>query len=257
MAGILKTGSGSGPVAVAFRSALAVTIPTLAGYLFLGSAYGILMGQIGYGPLWTVATSVIVFGGTIQFIATGLLAAGFQPLYAFAVSAMINARHLFYGFSMLERYAGTGWKKPLLVFMLTDETFSLLCSGDVPEGADPGWFRLFVSGLGYFYWIASSLLGNVAGFLFRFDTTGIEFVMTSLFAVIVLNQWRTARTHAPALVGLAASVPCLILFGPRYFIIPAMILIASVLMACRDRLEPDILREEEDELEHPEEGILP
>ena len=230
----------------AFRAALPVSIPVMAGYLFLGSAYGVLMNKLGYGPLWTGIMSVMVFGGTIQFIATSLLAAGFQPLYALFVSAMVNARHLFYGFSMLEFYSGTDWKKPFLVFWLTDETFSLLCSGDTPEGVDPGWFRFFVSGLDYLYWIAGGVIGNVAGTLFAFDARGIDFVMTSLFTVIVINQWRCARTHSPALIGFAASLVSLLLFGPEYFIIPAMILIVAALMLLRARLEPAIRREEEE-----------
>ena len=236
-----------GRIAAAFRAALPVSVPVMAGYLFLGSAYGVLMSQIGYGPGWTVAMSVLVYGGTIQFIAPGLLAAGYQPLYALLVSAMVNARHLFYGFSMLEIYSRSRWKKPFLVFWLTDETFSLVCSGETPEGVDADWFRYFVSGLDYLYWIAGGVLGNVAGSLFAFNSKGIDFVMTSLFTVIIINQWKSALTHAPALIGFAASLASLLLFGPDYFIIPAMLLIVAALMAVRKRLEPAIRREEEEE----------
>lgn len=234
------------PVAAALKAAFPVSLPVLAGYVFLGSAYGVLMNKLGYGPGWTVAMSILVYGGTIQFIATSLLAAGFQPLYALFISAMVNARHLFYGFSMLERYGGTGWKKPFLVFWLTDETFSLLCSGDVPEGVDPDWHRFFVSGLDYCYWIIGSLIGNVAGSLLDFNAKGIDFVMTSLFTVIVINQWRAAKSHYPALAGLAASLVCLVCFGSRYFIIPAMLLIVAALLTRRGSLEEAVIREEEE-----------
>lgn len=224
-------------VFAAFKAAFPASIPVLAGYLFLGAAYGVLMGNLGYGPGWTAAMSVLVFGGTIQFVATGLLAAGYAPLNAFIVSLMLNARHLFYGFSMLGRYAGAGWKKPLLIFWLTDETFSLVCSDDIPPGIDRGWYRLFISGLDYLYWIAGGVIGNVAGHIFAFNTQGIEFVMTALFTVIVINQWRSAVTHTPALVGLGATLVCLVAFGQDHFLIPAMVLIVASLLFCRNRLE--------------------
>lgn len=224
------------PVARAFSASLVTVVPVMAGYLVMGSAYGVLMYSIGYGPGWTVAMSAMVLGGTIQFIATGLLAAGFQPVYALIISATVNARHLFYGVSMLERYTGTGWKKPFLVFWLTDETFSLLCSGDTPEGADREWFWFFVSFLGYFYWNLGSLIGNVAGSLLQFDTKGADFAMTALFLVIIINQWRSVRNHLPALIGAAASVASLLAFGAKYFIIPAMTLITISLIACRGRM---------------------
>lgn len=255
MAGIrLKTGekkkmtseSRTHKIAAAFKAALPVTIPVLAGYLFLGAGYGVLMSKLGYGPVWTAVLSVMIFGGTIQYIATTLLAAEFQPLNALVISFMVNARHLFYGFSMLERFSGTGWKKPLLIFWLTDETFSLICSDDTPPEVDKDWFRLFVSGLDYLYWIAGGVIGNLAGNMLSFNAKGIEFVMTSLFTVIVVNQWREARTRSPAVIGFAASILCLIVFGPENFLIPAMILIVLVLMAVRGRLEALVRREEKE-----------
>lgn len=225
------------PIARAFSASLVTVVPVMAGYLVMGSAYGVLMYSIGYGPGWTAVMSALVLGGTIQFIATGLLAAGYQPLYALIISVTVNARHLFYGVSMLERYTGTGWKKPFLVFWLTDETFSLLCSGEIPEGADREWFWFFVSFLGYFYWILGGLIGNVAGSLLAFDTKGADFAMTALFLVIIINQWRSVRNHLPAMIGVAASVVSLLAFGAKYFIIPSMALISISLIACRKRME--------------------
>lgn len=227
----------------ALRAAFPVSIPVLAGYLFLGAGYGVLMNRIGYGPFWTAALSVLILGGTIQYVATGLLTLGFLPANAFIVSLLLNARHLFYGFSMLERYSGTGWKKPFLVFWLTDETFSLLCSDAVPEGADANWFRFFVSGLNYCYWIAGGLLGNAAGSLLAFNYQGIEFVMTSLFTVIVVGQWREARSRYPAVAGFGLSVLSVLLFGPDRFLIPAMILIIAALTVARSRLESRFRRD--------------
>lgn len=230
-------------IAAAFRAAFPVSLPVLAGYLFLGGAYGVLMSRIGYGPLWTAALSLMVLGGTIQFIATSLLAAPFQPLHAFIISAMVNARHLFYGFSMLEHYAGSGWKKPFLIFWLTDETFALVCSGETPEGVDKNWFRFFVSGLDYLYWVIGGVVGNLAGSNFNFDAKGIDFVMTSLFTVIIMGQWRGARTRWPAMIGLLGAGACLPVFGPEHFLIPAMGVIIVVLMVCRGRLEGEVVGE--------------
>lgn len=224
-------------LSAALRAAFPVSIPVLTGYIFLGMGYGVLMSRIGYGPGWTAFLSAAILGGTIQYVATGLLAAGFHPLNALIVSLLLNARHLFYGFSMLERYSGTGWKKPFLVFWLTDETFSLVCSDNIPSGVDKNWFRFFLSALNYLYWIAGGVLGNVAGNLFTFNSQGIEFVMTALFTVIVINQWREARTHYPAAAGLALSLISLALFGAGHFLIPAMAFIVAALMLARGRLE--------------------
>lgn len=232
-------------IAAALRAAFPVSIPVLAGYIFLGTAYGVLMAKIGYGPVWTAVFSVMILGGTIQFISTGLLVLDYSPVNAFVISVLINARHLFYGFSMLERYSGTGWKKPFLAFWLTDETFSLVCSDNTPPDVDKDWFRFFVSGLDYLYWIAGSVLGNVAGNLFAFDSTGIDFVMTSLFTVIVINQWREARTHFPAIAGFLLSLACLAVFGPERFLIPSMVLIVAALMLARGKLE-NLVRPGED-----------
>lgn len=226
------------PILRAFESAVPTSLPVMAGYLVLGSGYGVLMQRLGYGPGWTVATSVLVFGGTIQYIATTLLAAGFQPLYALVVSLTINARHLFYGFSMLERYAGAGWKKPFMIFWLTDETFSLVVDDHPPPGVDRYWRWWFISLLDYLYWIAGGLIGNVAGSLLAFDARGIEFVMTALFTVIVTQQWREGGTKLPALIGFAASAACVWLFGPGMFVIPAMAGIVALLLIFRKRIQP-------------------
>ena len=221
----------------AFRAAFPVSLPVLAGYIFLGMGYGVLMSKIGYGPVWTALLSIMIYGGTIQYVATSLLAASYNPLNAFVISLMINARHLFYGVSLLERYSGTGWKKPFLAFLLTDETFSLVCSDTVPPGIDSGWFRFFISLLDYSYWIAGGLLGNMAGNVFTFNAKGIEFVMTALFTVVVLGQWRGAKTHVPAVIGILGTVPCLLLFGPGHFLIPSMVLIVAALLYFRPMVE--------------------
>lgn len=209
----------------AFLAALPHTIPVFAGYIVLGTAYGILMDSKGFSLLWILLASIFVYAGSIQFVAVALLAAGFDPLGAFLMTLMVNARHLFYGVSMLGKYRGLGKFKPYLIFALTDETFSILCSREAPEGVDRKWFLFFISLLDHSYWITGSLLGGILGSLVDFNTKGIDFVLTALFVVILINQWKSATNHLPALIGIFSAVLCRILFGASNFILPAMILI--------------------------------
>lgn len=162
----------------------------------------------------------------------------FHPAYAFFLTLMVNARHLFYGISMLDKYRGTGWKKFFLIFGMCDETFSINCSVEPPEGVDKGWFQLFITILNYLYWVGGALLGSIAGAFLPFDTTGIDFAMTALFVVIYLNQWMEAKDHRPALIGLGATLLCLIVFGADNFILPAMARILLCLTLLRKKLEP-------------------
>lgn len=224
--------------AEAFRAAFPHTLPILAGFTFLGIAYGVLMQSKGFSWPWTLLMSTTIFAGSMEFVTVGLLAGNFQPIYAYCLALMVNARHLFYGLSMLEKYKGTGWKKFYLIFGMCDESFSINCSVDPPEGVDAGWFRFFVTLLNHCYWIAGSMLGSLAGSFVPFDTTGIDFAMTGLFIVIFMNQWFSCRDHRPALVGLGASVLCLVVFPTDYFILPAMVLILMMLTFFRKKLDP-------------------
>lgn len=221
----------------ALKAAFPYTIPVLTGYLFLGAAYGILMNAKGYGLGWTVLMSVFVFAGSIQYVGVTLLTTAFHPLYALVLTLLVNARHLFYGISMLERYKGAGRLKPYLVFGLTDETFSLLCSTDPPEGVDRTWFQFFVTLLDHSYWVTGSALGSVIGALLTFNTKGLDFVLTALFVVIFINQWRGTKSHWPAVLGVAATGICVVLFGSTNFMIPAMVLILATLTLYRKRLD--------------------
>lgn len=219
------------------RAAFGHTIPVLAGYVCLGAAYGLLMQAKGLGLGWTLAISVCTYAGSLQFVMIGLLTSAFEPVYAFLLALMVNARHLFYGISMLGRFQGMGWKKWLLVFGLTDETFSIHCAAKAPEGVDKGQFMLCVSLLDHSYWVLGSAIGFLAGGLAAFDTTGLDFVMTALFVVIFLDQWKQQKNHGPALVGLGASALCLLAFGPDDFLLPAMALILAGITLCRGRWE--------------------
>mgnify|MGYP003376945753 CR=1 FL=1 len=222
---------------LALKAAFPHTIPVLTGFLFLGIAFGILMNSKGYGAPWAIGMSLFTFAGSMQYVAVNLLTAAFNPLYAFLLTLMVNARHLFYGISMLEPFQGMGKKKIYLIFALCDETFSILCSATPPKGVDRGRFMLWVALLDHFYWVLGTALGSLVGAMITFDTTGIDFVMTALFVVIFLNQWQSQKNHLPALVGVCTSVACLLVFGPDQFLLPSMALMAVILCAARKRLE--------------------
>lgn len=218
------------------RHAFLKTLPVMAGYLVLGMGFGILMEKNGFGILWAVAMSVLIYAGSMQYLAVSLLTAGASLISAALATLMVNARHLFYGISMVEAYQDTGKQKPYLIFALTDETYSLVCSG-VPEGADRRWYYLLVSLLDQCYWVAGTALGVAAGALLPFDATGVDFAMTALFVTVFVDQWRSTRNHIPAVLGVLASLACLLLFGPERFLIPAMIVISLVLSLGRKQIE--------------------
>ena len=213
------------------KTAFFDTIPVMTGYLFLGFGFGIIMQQNGYGILWAVAMSLFIYAGSMQYVGVGLLTGGVSLLTAALTTLMVNARHLFYGISMVDAYKGTGTKKPYLIFALTDETYSLV-SRKQPEGVDQAGYCFLVSAFDQCYWVLGSALGALAGNL-PLDFTGIDFALTALFVTIFVEQWLSTRNHLPALVGAGAAVLCLVLFGPNRFLIPTMILIAAILMMLR------------------------
>ncbi len=206
----------------ALKAAFPYTVPILMGFAFLGFAYGLTMRGKGF-PIWLpTVMSLCIFAGSMEFVTMTLLTAAFNPVYALLLTLMVNARHLFYGVSMLEKYKGMGLKRFYLIFGLCDETFSILCSTDAPEGVDKGWFMVFVTLLNHLYWVGGATLGGLLGGAIPFDTRGIDFVMTALFVVIFLEQWLGQKAHASALIGLCCAVGCLLAFGPGSFLLPAM-----------------------------------
>ena len=221
----------------ALRAAFPHTIPVLTGYLFLGIAFGILLHSIGYGVLWAFFMSLIVFAGSMQFVTVGLIAAGFSPVQALIMTVMVNARHIFYGLSMLEKFADSGKFRPYLIFALTDETYSLLCTVQPPPNIDSSRFYRMITLLNHSYWILGSVLGSLGGAVLPFDYQGIEFVMTALFVVIFLEQWQTQKDHRPALIGVGFSLLCLLVFGAEWFIIPSMAVMVLGLTAIRRSYE--------------------
>lgn len=221
----------------ALKSAFPHTIPVLTGYLVLGTAFGILMNSKGYSSVWVVLVSLFIYAGSMQFVAISLIATGFHPFYTCLMTLMVNARHLFYGISMLSKFKGMEKKKPYLMFGLTDETFSILCSAQPPEGVDRGWFMLFITLLNHIYWIAGSLIGSIVGGLITFNTKGIDFVLTALFVVIFIDQWKSAKNHIPVLIGVGSSMLCRLLFGAGNFIIPSMFLIVLLVTILQKKIQ--------------------
>lgn len=206
------------------------SFPVMVGYLFLGAAYGILMQTQGYGMGWPLAMSVLVYAGSLQYASLPMLASKVSPLYAFLMALMINARHLFYGISMLKKYNGMGKRKPYLIFGLTDETFSVICNEKAPEHMDEGKLYFLITLLDQSYWVLGTLLGYGAGRFFPFDSTGLDFALTALFVVIFTGQWMEQTDHSAAIAGVSISCICLIVFGEDAFIIPAMLLILVFLV---------------------------
>lgn len=220
----------------AFRLAFPNTIPVLTGFLVLGMAYGVLMQTKGYGLIWSVAMSAVAFCGSMQFVAITLLTIAFNPLQAFTLSLMVNARHLFYGISMLEKYKGLGKARAFLIYVLCDETFSISSSVSIPDGINRKYFYLSISLLNYIYWVFGTFLGAVAGRYIHFNTTGLDFVLTSLFVVLFLEQWKNPHNRLSAMIGIAGTSISLLLFGQNHLVIPAMIIILSALLIGRKKL---------------------
>ncbi len=217
------------------KAAFLKSLPVMAGYIILGIGFGILAHSAGYGLLWSFAMSLLIYAGSMQYVGISLMAGGASVLTVILTTVMVNARHLFYSISMLGRYQNAGRRKPYLVFSLTDETYSLLCDGKVPEDMDPDRFRFLVSLFNHSYWVLGSVIGSLAGSVLPFSAAGIEFSMTALFIASFVEQWITAEDRIPAVTGLAGTLLCLLIFGPADFLIPAMLLITLVLSLLKNR----------------------
>jgi len=232
----------------ALKAAFPHTVPIFTGFIFIGMAYGILMESKGYGFIWSALFSLLVFAGSSQYVAITFLTSVFNPFYALAMSLMVNARHLFYGISMIEKYKDAGMLKPFLIFGMCDETFSIVYSAEPPKDVDENWFMFFITLLNYLYWAVGSVLGGLLGSVISINTKGLDFVLTALFVVIFIGQWKSQKEHKPAVIGVLCSAVCLIIFGQNNFIIPSMIAILAVLtMLKRDYKQKNELAEEETE----------
>ena len=211
------------------RAAFRDTLPVMTGYIFLGIGFGIYLNENGYGLAWSLAMSLFIYAGSMQYVAVSLMAGGASLLTAALTTLMVNARHLFYGISMIDAYKNMGRKKPYLIFALTDETYSLVSQKSIPDTASRSSYFFLVSLLDQSYWVLGCALGSLVGNLIPINYEGIDFVLTALFVTIFVEQWLTAEDHKSAIVGVAATALCLLLFGKDIFLIPSMVLIAATL----------------------------
>lgn len=223
--------------AKAAKAAFPYTIPILAGFLFLGIAYGVYMNSLGFSFVYPLIMSVTIFAGSMEFVAATMLLSRFNPVYAFITAFMINARHLFYGISMLEKYNIKGFRKIYLIYGMCDESFSINCSVEAPEGVDKGWFMFFVTLFNQLYWVSGATIGGLLGNFITFNTKGLDFVMTALFIVIFVDRFMTRKVHLPAFLGLGITALSLVVFGADNFIIPAMLVILLALTVFRKKLD--------------------
>ena len=195
------------------KQAFYKSVPVMAGYIVLGIGFGILMRNSGYGVIWAAAMSIFIYAGSMQYVGVGLLAGGASVITTVITTIMVNARHLFYSISMIDKYKNAGKYKPYMIFALTDETYSLLCDGKAPEGIEPDKYRFLVSLFDHSYWVIGSIIGNLIGAVLPFSTAGIEFSMTALFIASFTEQWLSSKDHIPALTGLICTFLCLVVFG--------------------------------------------
>lgn len=222
----------------ALKTAFPHTLPICIGFLFLGISYGFLMRSKGFSFIYPLLMSMLIFAGSMEFVTVNLLLLPFNPITTFLLTLMVNARHIFYGISMLDRYKNCGIKKYYLIFGMCDESFSINSSVTVPSDVDVGWFMFWVTFLNHIYWVTGAVLGGLLGYIIHFDTTGIEFVMTALFVVMFINQWEESKHHLPAMIGISCSLLCLIVFNQN-FMIPAMLMIVLSFALKRNSLEKE------------------
>lgn len=215
------------------KYAFMASLPVMAGYMVLGMGFGILLQDKGYAWWWSFLMSLTVYAGSMQYVAVDLLAGGASLITAALMTIMVNIRHLFYGITMLDRYNQTGKEKSYLIFALTDETFSLVCSPELPAGVDTHRYYFWLSFMNHCYWVTGSTIGALIGATIDFNSAGIDFAMTALFVVIFVEQWEKTKNHLPAVAGVGISVICLLIFGASGFLIPSMIGITAVLLVMK------------------------
>ena len=219
---------------IQIKKAFINTIPVMTGYIVLGMGFGILLKTKGYGVWWALAMSVFIYAGSMQYLAVSLLTSGASLIATAITTLMVNARHLFYGISMIDKYKGAGASKPYMIFALTDETYSLVCSEESVKGIEePKEYYFLVSLFNQTYWVVGSVIGSLLGAVIPFSVEGIDFALTALFITIFVEQWLSTRRHAPAIIGVVVSVVCVLIFGADNFLIPAMCLITFAVAALK------------------------
>lgn len=223
----------------ALRPAFAATVPVLCGYLFIGLAFGVMLRDAGFGAPWAFLCSLSIYAGSGQYLLVSLISANASLTTVAVMTLLLNCRHIFYGLSFLEQFRAMGKAMPYMVFSLTDETYSLLCSLKTPEDVDPKAMRLTVAVLDHVYWIAGSVIGGLLGGVLPFDSTGIDFAMTALFVVIFIEQWKGSKCHIPAFIGFGCAAVGLFLLGAQQFILPSLLAVSILLLVFRKTIEQE------------------
>lgn len=223
----------------AFKKAFPYTIPVLTGYLFIGTAFGVMYAEKGYSFLWAILMSIMVYAGSGQYLAVNFFTPGISFVQVIFLTFMVNVRHIFYGISLVERFNKIGKSRWYMIFALTDETYSLLCTTKTPKGVDEAKFLFAISVLDHSYWVIGSAIGAIAGTLLPINSEGIEFAMTALFVVIFIEQWMEKKNRIPEMIGVAAAVGGLLLFGADNFVLPTMLAIVALLFVGRKRLDKE------------------
>lgn len=223
----------------AFKKAFPYTIPVLTGYLFIGIAFGVMYAEKGYSFLWAILMSVMVYAGSGQYLAVNFFVPGISFLQVIFLTFMVNVRHIFYGVSLLDKFNRVGKKRWYMIFALTDETYSLLCTTKIPKGVEEDKFLFAISVLDHGYWILGSAIGAIAGTLLPISSEGIEFAMTALFVVIFIEQWMDKKNRIPEIIGVVTATVALLIFGPDSFVLPAMLAIVALLFIGRKNLEKE------------------
>lgn len=230
----------------ALKVAFPITLPVLAGYLVLGFGFGLLLQSKGYNFVWAILMSITIYGGSMQYVGVDILASGATIITTAIMSIMIQARHIFYGLTLLTKYKGTGKVKPYLIFSFTDETYSLVCANEPPKDVDKGLFYFLISILNQCYWIIGGAIGAIFGQLIPINTKGVDFSMTSLFIVILVDNLKRKETRLPAIIGLSISFICLMIFGAEKFLIPTLFIICFALMVLKPILNKNKEEQEND-----------
>ena len=224
------------------KKAFLRSLPVMAGYIVLGIGFGILLRDAGYGPCWALTMAVFIYAGSMQYVGINLITGGASVLTTLITTLMVNARHLFYSISMIDRYKDAGHYKPYLIFALTDETYTLLCDDSSADEHEIHLYRFLVSLFNHFYWITGCVLGSFLGAALPFSTVGIEFSMTALFIAVFTEQWMRTKEHIPAVTGLTVSLLCLLIFGPERFLIPSMLVITLALTLIDKKQEAETVQ---------------
>lgn len=219
------------------RKALKQTVPVMVGYLVLGAAFGLLLYKAGYSYLWALLISLLVYAGSMQFVLISFLQGPIGLLSIIITTFSVNSRHIFYGISFIEKFKKMGKRRLYMIFSLTDETYSLLCSTKSEDSQEESNLIFLMSLLNQSYWIIGSFLGNLLGSIITFDTSGVEFSMTALFVVILVEQWLTTKNHLPAFIGIFCGVISLLFFGADEFLLPALITAVVILMALQNKIQ--------------------